>query len=45
MLVMMTYNAWLIGAIVAGAVFGAFFYNRTPKGATPILDDKGTACH
>lgn len=45
MLVMMTYNSWMIGAIVAGAILGAFFYSRAPIGAAVALDDKSTACH
>lgn len=45
MLVMMTYNSWLIGAIVAGAVLGAFLYNHAPSGAAKMFDDKGNACH
>lgn len=45
MLVMMTYNSWMIGAIVAGAILGAFLYSRAPIGAAVALDDKSTACH
>ena len=45
MLVMMTYNSWMIGAIVAGAILGAFLYSRAPIGAAVAWDDKSTACH
>ena len=43
MLVMMTYNAWLISAIVLGAVAGSFLFDPAIDGSA--LADKGTVCH
>lgn len=41
MLVMMTYNAWFIGAIVAGAVVGSYMCSKNgPPGM-----DKTMLCH
>lgn len=45
MLVMMTYNAWLIGAIIAGAVCGSFIFDSTSVSAEGLLPSKGSVCH
>lgn len=43
MLVMMTYNAWLIGAIVAGAMAGALYVRSMSD--VPVSDVRGAVCH
>ncbi|SPO26696.1 related to CTR2 - Protein involved in copper transport [Ustilago trichophora] len=49
MLVGMTFNAWIIGAIVAGAGLGHYWFNRDLSSTSAVLaasaDDKGLACH
>ncbi|SPO26401.1 related to CTR2 - Protein involved in copper transport [Ustilago trichophora] len=45
----MTFNAWIVGAIVAGAGLGHYWFNRDLSSTSAILagsaDDKGLACH
>ncbi|KAN0059826.1 copper transpport protein [Thecaphora frezii] len=43
MLVAMTFNAWLIAAIVGGAGLGHYWFNRDLSRLAD--DDKGLACH
>ncbi|SNX85016.1 related to CTR2 - Protein involved in copper transport [Melanopsichium pennsylvanicum] len=48
MLIAMTFNAWVILAIVVGAGLGHYWFNRDVSSTSALLggaDDKGLACH
>ncbi|KDN35859.1 Ctr copper transporter [Tilletiaria anomala UBC 951] len=47
MLVFMTYNFYLIGAIVFGAILGHYLFNRdlAQQSRLSLLGDRGAACH
>ncbi|GAC75193.1 hypothetical protein PANT_14c00089 [Moesziomyces antarcticus T-34] len=45
MLIAMTFNAFVIAAIVAGAGLGNYMFNRDLSTSQSLADDKGLACH